>query len=121
MVAQAHGGALKRGNPGNTGHKVAAERRRARVERTEAINDAMAGYAEKFLGLVGQMLEQLGGEQYRCACGLYGPKVLKATLREVADVAVKFAEAAKDKGEAATVIPIQVNVYSHAPLVAGKP
>ncbi len=53
MVAQAHGGALKTGGtPGNVGGRVAADRRRARAERSEAIDDAMAGYAEKFLELV---------------------------------------------------------------------
>ena len=45
-MAQGHGGALK---PGGTpegrsqGGRVTAERRRARVERTEAIDDAMVG------------------------------------------------------------------------------
>jgi len=99
------------------GGRAAAERRRARAERSDALDDAMAGYAQKGLDLLGVALEQMGGEQYRCACGLYGPKVLKATVRELADLVVKFAEAAKDKEVASTVIPFTVQVMAGGPIV----
>ena len=49
LVPQAHGGSLRRGNPGNAGGggREAAERRRARAERDEAIDDAVTGHIEK--------------------------------------------------------------------------
>ncbi len=51
LVAQEHGGALRVGNPGNVGGgRAAAERRRARAERDEAIDDAVAGHIEKLIG-----------------------------------------------------------------------
>ncbi len=79
MVPQAHGGALI---PGGTlegrvrGGRAAAEQRRARVERTEAVDDALLGHAEKMVEIVGRLVEEAGGEQYRCPqCGSFGPKV----------------------------------------------
>ena len=77
MVAQPHGGALRVGNPGNAGGgRAAAERRRARAERSEAVNDAMVGHVEKMSKIIAQLVEEAGGEQYRCPqCGSFGPKV----------------------------------------------
>ncbi len=77
MVAQAHGGALRVGNPGNAGGgRAAAERRRARTEPSEAINDAVTGHIEKLSKIMGNLVEEAGGEQYRCPeCGSFGPKV----------------------------------------------
>ncbi len=78
MVAQEHGGALlSGGKPGNVGGgRVAAERRRARAERSEAINDAVTGHIEKLSAIMGQLVDEAGGEQYRCPqCGSFGPKV----------------------------------------------
>ncbi len=58
------------------GGRVTAERRRARVERTEAIDDAMVGHAEKMVAIIAQLAEEARGEQYRCSeCGCFGPKV----------------------------------------------
>ena len=55
------------------GGRVAAERRRARAERSEAINDAVTGYIEKLSEIMGQLVEEAGGEQYRCPqCGSFG-------------------------------------------------
>ncbi len=81
MVPQAHGGALKAGGtPGNRGGsgggRAAAERRRARAGRDEAIDDAVTGHIEKLSAIMGQLVEEAGGEQYRCTqCGSFGPKV----------------------------------------------
>ncbi len=76
LVAQAHGGELRVGNPGNAGGgRAAAERRRARAERSEAVDDAMVGHVEKMSGTIAQLVEE-AGEQYRCPqCGSFGPKV----------------------------------------------
>ncbi len=121
MVAQAHGGALKRGNPGNTGHVVAAERRRARAERSEAVDDAMVGHVEKLSEIIGDLVEQAGGEQYRCTnCGAMGPKVPRLKLKEATEVAAILMRAVKPPGEAATVVPIQINVHAGGPLVPGQ-
>ena len=91
MVAQEHGGALKVGNPGNAGGgaagRVHAERRRARAERSEAVDDAMVGHVEKMSAIIADLVEQAGGEQYRCAnCGALGPKVPKLKLKEATEV-----------------------------------
>ena len=79
MVPQAHGGALMRGGTPETsakGGRVAAERRRARAERSEAVDDAMVGHVEKLSAIMGDLVEEAGGEQYRCPqCGSFGPKV----------------------------------------------
>ncbi len=79
LVAQEHGGALK---PGGTpegssrGGRLAAERRRARAARSEAVDDAMVGHVEKMSKIIAQLVEEAGGEQYRCPqCGSFGPKV----------------------------------------------
>ncbi len=79
LVAQPHGGALKSGGTlegSSRGGWLAAERRRARAERDEAIDDAVAGHIEKLSTIMGQLVEEAGGEQYRCPqCGSFGPKV----------------------------------------------
>ncbi len=77
LVVQEHGGALRVGNPGNAGGgRAAAERRRARAERSEAVDDAMVGHVEKMSKIIAQLVEEAGGEQYRCPeCGSFGPKV----------------------------------------------
>lgn len=93
-----------------------AERRRARVERTEAIDDAMVGHAEKMVAIIAQLAEEAGGEQYRCSCGLYGPKVPKLTLREATDVAAVMLKMVKQP-EAATVVPITIEVVSGGPII----
>ncbi len=50
-------------------------RRRARAERSEAVDDAMVGH-EKMSKIIAQLVEEAGGEQYRCPqCGSFGPKV----------------------------------------------
>ncbi len=117
MVAQEHGGALRVGNPGNAGGgRAAAERRRARAERSEAVDDAMVGHVEKMSDIIAELVEQASGEQYRCTCGVLGPKVPKLKLKEATEVAALMMRSIKQPDAAATVIPIQVNVYSHAPL-----
>ena len=104
------------------GGRVAAERRAQMKERSEEIDDAMMGFAEKFLGLINKRLKQARGKQHRCACGRYGPKVLEATLRELADLAVKFAEAAKEKGATTTAgVGITVNVVAGVQVVPNLP
>ena len=110
MVAQPHGGALK---PGGTpegrlkGKQVIAERRRARAERDEAIDDGVTGHVEKLSTLVGQLVEEAKGEQYRCSCGLWGPKRPKLALREAADVLRLLMAAVKKPADQATVDPGQ--------------
>ncbi len=78
LVAQPHGGALIRGGT-REGHskgvRVTAERRRAPAEWSEA-DDAMVGHVEKMSEIIAQLVEEAGGEQYRCPqCGSFGPKV----------------------------------------------
>ncbi len=79
LVPQAHGGALMRGGTPEghaKGGRVAAERRRARAERSEAVDDAVAGHIEKLSTIMGNLVDEAGGEQYRCPqCGSFGPKV----------------------------------------------
>ena len=122
MVVQEHGGALK---PGGTaegrskGGRAAAERRRARAERSEAVDDAMVGHVEKMSDIIADLVEQAGGEQYRCTCGVLGPKVPKLKLKEATEVAAILMRAVKQPDTAVTVIPIQVNVHSGGPLVPG--
>ena len=81
MVAQAHGGALKAGGTlegSSRGGWLAAERRRVRAERSEAVDDAVTGHIEKLSEIMGQLVEEAGGEQYRpplnrappCSCGI---------------------------------------------------
>ncbi len=124
MVVQEHGGALL---PGGTpegrlkGKRVIAEKRRARAERSEAVDDAMVGHVEKMSAIIADLVEQASGEQHRCAsCGAFGPKVPKLKLKEATEVAALMMRSIKQPDSATTVVPIQVNVYSHAPLVAGK-
>ena len=120
MVPQAHGGALRRGNPGNAGlgGRAAAERRRARAERSEAVDDAMVGHVEKMSAIIGDLVKQAGGEQHRCAnCGAMGPKVPKLKLKEATEVAAILMRAVKPHDTAATIVPIQINVHSGGPLV----
>ena len=41
-----------------------------------AINDAVTGHIEKLSTIMGNLVEEAGGEQYRCPeCGSFGPKV----------------------------------------------
>ncbi len=123
MVPQAHGGALMRGGTPETlsrGGRAAAESRRARAERSEAVDDAMVGHVEKLSEIIGQLVRDAGGEQYRCSCGLLGPKVPKLKLKEATEVAAIMMRAVKPPGETATVIPIQINVHSGGPLVPGQ-
>lgn len=122
LVPQAHGGALMRGGTpemSSKGGLAAAEKRRARAERDEGIDDAVSGHIEKLSEIVGQLVEDAGGEQYRCTCGVLGPKVPKLALREAADVLRLLMAAVKKPGDQATVVPIQVIVNSLGPLVAG--
>ncbi len=78
LVPQAHGGALMRGGTReghSKGGRVTAERRRARAEWSEAVDDAMVGHVEKMSGTIAQLVEE-AGEQYRCPqSGSFGPKV----------------------------------------------
>ena len=76
FVPQAHGGDLVRGGTPegrSKGGQVTAERRR---ERSDAINDAVRGHIERLSVIMGELIEEAGGEQYRCPqCGSFGPKV----------------------------------------------
>ena len=70
LVPQAHGGALLAGGiPGHPGARVQQRRR----ERSEAIKDAVTGHIERLSEIMGRLVEEAEGEQYRCACGLFGP------------------------------------------------
>ena len=70
---------------------------------------------------MGQLVEEAGGEQYRCSCGLYGPKRPKLALRVAADVLRLLMAAVKKPGETATIIPIQVIVQSGGRVVPNRP
>jgi len=79
LVAQEHCGALRAGGTPDgrsKGGLVTAERRRARAVRDEAIDDAVTGHIEKLSAIMGQLVEEAGGEQYRCPqCGSFRPKM----------------------------------------------
>ena len=96
---------------------MTAERRRARVERDEAIDDAVTGHVEKLSAIVGQLVDEAKGEQYRCSCGLLGPKRPKLRCGRPADVLRLLMAAVKEPGDTATIVPIQVIVQSGGPLV----
>ena len=103
------------------GGRAAAERRRVRAERSEAVDDAMVGHVEKMSAIIADLVEQAGGEQHRCAnCGALGPKVPKLKLKEATEVAAILMRSVKQPDTAATVIPIQVIVHSGGPMVAGQ-
>lgn len=54
---------------------MAAERRRARTERTEEIKDALTGHIETLAAIMGRLIHEADGEQWRCPqCGSFGPK-----------------------------------------------
>ena len=124
LVPQEHGGALMRGGTPEMsakGGRAAAERRRARAERSEAVDDAMVGHVEKMSEIIGDLVEQAAGEQHRCAsCGAYGPKVPRLKLKEATEVAAILMRAVKQPDTAVTVIPIQINVHAGGPLVPGQ-
>jgi len=78
----------------------------------------VTGHIEKLSTIMGNLVEEAGGEQYRCPqCGRFGPKVPKLKLKEAADVAAILMKSVKQPAEAATIIPIQVIVQSGGPLV----
>ncbi len=124
LVPQAHGGALMRGGTPETlskGGRAAAEKRRARAERSEAVDDAMVGHVEKMSDIIADLVAQAGGDQHRCAnCGALGPKVPKLKLKEATEVAAILMRAVKQPDTAATIVPIQINVHAGAPLVPGQ-
>ena len=101
---------------------MAAERRRARMERTEEVKDALTGHIETLAGIMGKLLKEADGEQWRCPqCGSFGLKRSKVGLRDAAAVVQVLMTAVKDLGETATVIPIQVNVVAGGPVVPYRP
>ena len=101
---------------------MTAERRRARAERSEAIDDAMVGHVEKMSKIIEQLVEDAGGEQWRCPqCGSFGPKVPKLKLKEATEVAAMLMKAVRQPPDAATIVPIQVIVHSGGPLVPNRP
>ena len=66
---------------------MAAERRRARMERTEEVKDALTGHIETLAGIMGKLLKEADGEQWRCPqCGSFGLKRSKVGLRDAAAV-----------------------------------
>ncbi len=123
MVVQEHGGALK---PGGTpegrakGGRAAAEIRRARAERSEAVDDAMVGHVEKMSDIIADLVEQAGGEQYRCTCGVLGPKVPKLKLKEAAEVAAIMRRSVREPDTAVLGAVIQINVHAGGPMVPGR-
>ncbi len=113
LVPQEHGGALIAGGTPEgraKGGRAAAEKRRARAERDDAIDDAMVGHVEKMSEIIADLVEEAGGKQYRCTCGVLGPKVPKLKLKEATEVAAILMRTVRPPSEATTVIPIQVNV-----------
>ena len=123
MVAQAHGGALQ---PGGTpegsskGGLVAAERRRALAARNEELDEAIIGHRENLLGILGEVLEDARGEQYRCPCGLFGPKQSKFSLNEIVDAVMKL-EKGKGLAGATVVVPFQITVVGGAQVEPNLP
>ena len=121
LVPQSHGGALlSGGKPGNAGGRRSAERRARRMERSEEIKDALTGHIESLAKIMGRLLKEADGEQYRCAsCGAFGPKVSKMGLKDAAAVVQTLMAAVKEPADMATIVPIQINVHAGGPLVAG--
>ena len=79
---------------------MAAERRRARMERTEEVKDALTGHIETLAGIMGKLLKEADGEQWRCPqCGSFGLKRSKVGLRDAAAVVQVLMAAVKDPGE----------------------
>ncbi len=107
------------GKPGNVGGgRAAAERRRARIERSEEIKDALTGHIESLAAIMGRPLKEADGEQWRCPqCGSFGPKRSKVGLKDAAAVVQVLMTAVKEPGDTATIVPIQVIVRSGGPLV----
>ena len=104
------------------GGRAAAERRRARVELTEAVKDPLTGHLQTLAEIMGRLLKEADGEQYRCAnCGTFGPKVSKIGLKDAAAVVQLIMTAVKEPSDVATIIPIQVIVHSGGPLVPNRP
>ncbi len=70
-MAQAHGGALMRGGtPEGSLQGGLAHAERRRTQRDEAIDDAVTGHIEKLSAIMGQLVEEAGGEQYRVSAVL---------------------------------------------------
>ncbi|HDZ36785.1 MAG TPA: hypothetical protein ENH62_00550 [Marinobacter sp.] len=121
MIVQAHGGALKsRGTPGNAGGRGSAQSQARRKERLQEINAALLGSAEKLTAIIDGVVEQAGGKQYRCSCGLFGPKVPRLSLREATDAAAVLMRAARDQSEVALSM-IQINVVAGVQVVPNQP
>ncbi len=80
----------------------------------------MVGHVEKMSDIIAQLVEDASGEQYRCTCGVLGPKVPKLKLKEATEVAAILMRSVKQPDSATTVIPIQINVHAGGPLVAGQ-
>ncbi len=117
---QVHGGVLRDPTPEarSKGGRVTAERRARMKERSEQIEDAMVGHVERMNEIIGRLMEEAEkGEQWRCSCGQFGPKVPKLGLKDAADVVRLLMAAVKEPGEAVTVIPIQVNVVAGGPII----
>ncbi len=88
------------------------------MERSEEIKDALTGHIESLATIMGRLLKEADGEQYRCAsCGAFGPKVSKMGLKDAAAVVQTLMAAVKEPGDTATIVPIQVIVHSGGPLV----
>ncbi len=109
------------GKPGNAGGRRSAERRARRMERSEEIKDALTGHIETLATIMGKLLKEADGEQWRCPqCGSFGPKRSKVGLKDAAAVVQVLMTAVKEPGDQATVVPIQINVHAGGPLVPGQ-
>jgi len=124
LCPQAHGGALQRGGTpegSSKGGRVAAERRARMRERSEAIDDAMVGHVEHMNEIIGRLMgEAEKGEQWRCSCGQFGPKVSKLTLKEATEVAAMMMRAVKGP-DTAVGVGVTVNVVAGVQVVPNLP
>jgi hypothetical protein len=121
---QAHGGVLRDPTPEarSKGGRVTAERRARMKARSEEIEEAMVGHVERMNAIIGRLMEEAEkGEQHRCQCGRFGPKVSKLTLKEATEVAATMMRAVKGPDTVTTVVPIQVNVVAGGPVTPNLP
>ena len=53
------------GKPGNAGGRRFAERQARRKERSDAIKDALTGHIETLAAIMGRLIQEADGDQWR--------------------------------------------------------
>ena len=84
------------------------------------MNEAMVGHASRMMEVIDDLVELAAGDQYRCSCGQYGPKVPKLGLKEATEIAKLMMQAAKDRDDVASTM-ISVTVVGGVQIVPNRP